>query len=102
MSDLLSLHVIPGKHVKKVSHSRTHSVSLLFFSTPLCRVVVIANYSLAISKEMWNIGIRNLGTFCCGIGIWIPSSTDKGARILYLGSGTYSVESRIQDCLGFS
>ena len=35
MSDLLSLHVFPGKHVKKVSHSRTHSVGLLFFSTPL-------------------------------------------------------------------
>ena len=101
MRDLLSLHVFPGKHVKKVSHSRTHSGCLFFFSTPLCRVVVVANYSLATCKEMWNIGIRNPGTFCCGIGIRIPSSTDKDSRIQYLGSGTYSVESRIQDCLGF-
>ena len=47
-----------GKHVTKVSQSLTHSVSLLVFSAALCRVVVIANYSLAKSKE-----IRNLGNF---------------------------------------
>ena len=52
-----------GKHVTKVSHSRTHSVSLLVFSAALCRVVVIANHSLATSKE-----IRNLGNFL----LWNP------------------------------
>ena len=49
-----------GKNVNKVSHSHTHSVSLLVFSAPLCRVVVIANYSLAISKEIRNLGIGKI------------------------------------------
>ena len=99
-----------GKHVTKVSHSLAYNISLLVFSAPLCRVMVIANYSLATSKE-----IRNLKIFYCGIrnpGFWnpefssrnpesrIPSSTDKDTRIQYLESGTDSVESRIQDCLG--
>lgn len=47
-----------GKHVTKVSHSLAYNISLLVFSAPLCRVMVIANYSLATSKE-----IRNLENF---------------------------------------
>ena len=33
---------------------------------------------------------------------WNLSSTDKESRIQYLGSGIHGVESRIQDCLGFT
>ena len=61
-----------GKHVTKVSHSVTRSISLLVFSAPLCRVMVIANYSLATSKE-----IRNLGNFL----LWNPKSWALESRI---------------------
>ena len=69
-----------GKHVNKVSHSHTHSVSLLVFSAPLCRVVVIANYSLAISKE---IRIWESGRFL----LWNPKSWVLESRIQLKESG---------------
>ena len=67
-----------GKQVTNVSHSLTHSVSLLLFSAPLCRVVVIANHSLATSKE-----IRNLGNFL----LWNPKSWALEFRIQLKESG---------------
>ena len=67
-----------GKHVTKVSHSLTHSISLLVFSAPLCRVMVIANHSLATSKE-----IRNLGNFL----LWNPKSWALESRIQLRESG---------------
>ena len=67
-----------GKHVTKVSQSLTNSVSLLVFSAALCRVVVIANHSLATSKE-----IRNLGNFL----LWNPKSWALESRIQLKESG---------------
>ena len=61
-----------GKHVTKVSHSLTHSINLLVFSVPLCRVMVIANYGLATAKE-----IRNLENFL----LWNPKSWVLESRI---------------------
>ena len=73
---------------------------------------------------MGESGFRNPGNFCLwdpesgrmgfgiqkhlkesGIpltnGIRNPCSTDKESEIQYLESGIHSMESRIQDCLGF-
>ena len=36
------------------------------------------------------------------IGIWHPGSTDKESDIEYVESRIHGVESRIQNCLGFS
>ena len=67
-----------GKHVTKVSHSLAYNISLLVFSAPLCRVMVIANYSLATSKE-----IRNLENFL----LWNPKSWVLESRIQLKKSG---------------
>ena len=67
-----------GKHVTKVSHSLAYNISLLVFSAPLCRVMVIANYSLATSKE-----IRNLENFL----LWNSKSWALESRIQLKKSG---------------
>ena len=84
----------------------------LTYSLP--RFVALWSYQTIASPHLRKSGIWEF--FCCGIrnpGLWnqefssrnpesrIPSSIDKDSSIQYRESGTYSVESRIQDCLGF-
>ena len=75
-------------------------------------VKVLPHADIAIRK-IFACGIRNPGNVSCGIRnprLWNPNndlnsnpnSTDEESGIQFLESGIHDVESRIQDCPGFS